>query len=73
MAKVTFVFDMDEDIDELVTFNQAKEMSLALWNIQQDVRQIWKYEELSDAEYDLVDRVYSIINRNIDERKIELL
>jgi hypothetical protein len=67
MSKVTLEFNLPEDVDDFRHAVNGQEYYIALHNIREDVRQIWKYRELSKEEYALVDEIYQMINQRINE------
>jgi hypothetical protein len=56
--------DETEDVKDMLNVFRYK---AALDSIQSYVRDIWKYEELSEKEYAVVDRIYGMINEEIEE------
>lgn len=64
--KATLEFNMPEDQVEFDFAIQGGKMYSALWDISQELRTLWKYEELSDEEFKMVERIrdkfYEILN-----------
>ena len=56
--------DEVEDVKDMLNVFRYK---AALDSIQSNVRDIWKYRELNEKEYAIVDEIYSIINEEIEE------
>ena len=63
--KATLEFNLPEDEVEFSIVTSARDMYEALITIQQNVRAIHKYEELDEKQFEVVDRIYSIINENV--------
>ena len=69
MSKATLTFNLpDEDVEFRHAVN-GQDYSIALYNIQQDVRQIYKYRELSEDAYKVVEEIYEQINQRLTEVK----
>jgi hypothetical protein len=47
-------------------------MYSALWDISQELRTLWKYEELSDEEWKMVERIRDKFYEILDENQIKL-
>ena len=58
MSKATLEFNLPEDGDDFRYAINGQEYYIALHNIQQDVRQIYKYRELSEDAYKVVEEIY---------------
>ena len=65
--KATLEFNLPEDGDDFRYAVNGQEYYIALHNIREDVRQIWKYRVLSEKEYEIVDEIYQMINQRIYE------
>jgi len=65
--KAILEFNLPEDGDEFRYAVNGQEYYIALNNIREDVRQIWKYRELPEEQWNLVDEIYQIINQRINE------
>jgi hypothetical protein len=65
-AKITF--NLPEDQAEFDFATQGGNMYAALWDISQELRTLWKYEELSEEEWKIVERIresfYDILQKN---------
>ena len=65
-AKITF--NLPEDQAEFDFAVQGSNMYSALWDISQELRTLWKYEELSEEEWKIVERIrenfYDILQKN---------
>jgi hypothetical protein len=68
--KATLEFNLPDDEYEFSLATNAREMWSALTDIQQDVRAIYKWENLDEREFAIVERIYSMINENVSNIKI---
>jgi hypothetical protein len=66
--KATLEFNLPEDQAEFDLAVQGSKMYVALWDISQELRTLWKYEELSEEEWKIVERIresfYDILQKN---------
>ena len=66
--KAKLTFNLPDDQHEWDNAVNANAMYLALWDISQEIRTLWKYEELSEEEWNMVERIrdkfYEILNDN---------
>ena len=66
--KAVLKFNLPEDQAEFDFAVQGSKMYSALWDISQELRTLWKYEELSEEEWKIVERIrdnfYDILQRN---------
>ena len=67
MYKATLEFILPEDGDDFRYAINGEAYREALHNIREDVRQIWKYRELPEDQFNLVDEIYQMINQRINE------
>ena len=51
---------------------QGGKMYSALWDISQELRTLWKYEELSDEEWKMVERIRNKFYEILDDSQIKL-
>ncbi len=65
--KAILEFNLPEDGDDFRYAVNGEQYFIALHNIREDVRQIWKYNSLPEEQYNLVDRIYQMINQRINE------
>jgi hypothetical protein len=65
--KAILEFNLPEDGDDFRYAINGEEYYIALRNIKEDVRQIWKYRELPEEQWNLVDEIYQMINQRINE------
>jgi hypothetical protein len=67
MSKAILEFNLPDDGDDFRHAVNGEQYFIALHNIREDVRQIWKYNSLPEEQFDLVDRIYQMINQRINE------
>ena len=72
MAKIKMIFNLPEDQHEFDLAIQGSKMYLALWDISQELRTLWKYEELSEEEWKMVERIRDKFYEILDENQIKL-
>ncbi len=72
MAKIKMIFNLPEDQAEFDFAIQGSKMYLALWDISQELRTLWKYEELSEEEWKMVERIRDKFYEILDENQIKL-
>ena len=65
-------FNLPEDQAEIDFAVQGGRMYSALWDISQELRTLWKYEELSDEEFKIVERIRNKFYEILDENQIKL-
>lgn len=65
--KAVLEFNLPEDGDDFRYAINGEAYREALYNIKEDVRQIWKYNSLPQEQFDLVDRIYQMICQRIKE------
>lgn len=65
-------FNLPEDQAEFDFAIQGSNMYSALWDISQELRTLWKYEELKQEEWDMVERIRNKFYEILDENQIKL-
>ena len=70
--KAILEFNMPEDQVEFDFAVQGSKMYSALWDISQELRTLWKYEELNDEEFKIVERIRDKFYEILDENQIKL-
>ena len=68
----TLEFNLPEDQAEFDFAVQGSKMYNALWDISQELRTLWKYEELNDDEWKMVERIRDKFYEILDESQIKL-
>ena len=69
-AKITF--NLPEDQAEFDLATQGGNMYAALWDISQELRTLWKYEELSEEEWKIVERIRNKFFEKLEDHQIKL-
>ena len=72
MAKIKMTFNLPEDQAEFDFAVQGSKMYSALWDISQELRTLLKYEELSEEEWKIVERIRNKFYEILDENQIKL-
>ena len=70
--KAILEFNLPEDQIEFDFATQGSNMHSALWDISQELRTLWKYEELSDQEWKMVERIRDKFFEILDDHQIKL-
>ena len=70
--KATLEFNLPDDQNEFDLAVQGSKMYLALWDISKELRTLWKYEELSEEEWNMVERIRDKFYEILDDNQIKL-
>jgi hypothetical protein len=70
--KAKLTFNLPEDQAEFDLATQGGNMYAALWDISQELRTLWKYEELDEKEWDMVERIRNKFFEILDDHQIKL-
>ena len=70
--KATLEFNLPDDQHEFDMAVQGGKMYLALWDISRELRTLWKYEELSEEEWKMVERIRDKFFEILDDHQIKL-
>lgn len=70
--KAKLTFNLPEDQAEFDFAVQGSKMYSALWDISQELRAIWKHEELSDEEFKMVERIRNKFFEILEDNQITL-
>jgi hypothetical protein len=70
--KATLEFQLPEDQTEFDFAIQGSNMYSALWDISQELRTLYKYEELDEKEWKMVERIRDKFYEILDENQIKL-
>ena len=70
--KAILEFNLPEDEHEFYCANKGKDMFVVLWNLQQELRKLYKYEELNEDEYKIVERLRDFLNDSLNDHEINL-
>lgn len=69
-ARLTFNLpDEQHDFDVAI---QGSKMYSALWDISQELRRLWKYEELSEEQFEMVERIRDSFHSILQEHNVNL-
>jgi predicted nucleotidyltransferase len=70
--KAKLEFNLPEDQAEFDFAIQGSKMYSALWDISQELRTLWKYEELKDDEWKMVERIRDKFYEILNDSQIQL-
>lgn len=70
--KAKLTFNLPEDQAEFDFATQGGNMYSALFEISQELRTLWKYEELDEKEWDMVERIRNRFYEILDDHQIKL-
>lgn len=70
--KAKLTFDLPEDKYEWENAMRADAMFCALWDLSQELRTLWKYEELSEEEWNMVERIRDKFYEILSDHNINL-
>jgi len=70
--KAIFEFNLPEDQHDFEFATQGGSMYSALWDISQELRKMTKYDELSDEEWKIAEKIKKKFHEILDEHSIKL-
>ena len=70
--KATLEFNLPEDKYEWENAVNADRMMRALWDINDELRKLWKYAELNDQQFEIVEQIREKFNEILIENQIQL-
>jgi hypothetical protein len=70
--KAILKFNLPDDQHEFELATQGGAMYSALWDISQELRTMTKYEELSEAEWNIAERIREKFYEILSENNIKL-
>jgi hypothetical protein len=70
--KAKLIFNLPEDKYEWENAVRADAMFAALWDLSQELRTMWKYEELNEDEWKMVERIRDQFYQILNEHSINL-
>jgi len=70
--KAILEFNLPEDEAEYYCANKGTAMLNVLWELQQELRKMYKYEELNEDEWKIVERMRDFLNDSLNEHEINL-
>ena len=71
--KATLEFDLPEDYDDFENATKGLDMSIIIDNALSNIRHILKHEDISEKEYDVLERVRDSILEDMNERGVKVL
>jgi hypothetical protein len=70
--KAILEFNLPEDKYEWENAMRADAMYSVLWDLSQELRTLWKYEELSEEEWNMVERIRNKFYEILGDNQINL-
>lgn len=70
--KATLEFNLPDEQHEFYCATKGQDMISVLWELQQELRKLYKYEELNKDETLIVERLQSFLNNSLNENEINL-
>ena len=70
--KAILEFNLPEDEAEFYCATKGTAMLNVLWELQQELRKLYKYEELNEDEYKIVERMRDFLNDSLNDHEINL-
>ena len=70
--KATLEFNLPDEQHEFYCATKGQDMISVLWEMQKELRTLWKYEELSDEEQLIVERIRETFFNSLQEHEINL-
>jgi hypothetical protein len=70
--KTTLEFNLPDEQHEFYCATKGQDMISVLWEVQKELRTLWKYEELNEDEYQMVERIRETFFNSLQEHEINL-
>ena len=70
--KATLEFNLPEDEAEFYCAIKGTAMLNVLWELQQELRKLYKYEELNKDEMLIVERMRNFLNDSLNDNDVNL-
>ena len=70
--KATLEFNLPEDDAEFYCATKGTDMLNALFEIEIELRRLWKYEDLNEEQFKMVERIRDSFHDIIDRNEINL-
>ena len=70
--KAKLTFNLPEDEVEYYCANKGTAMLNVLWELRDELRKMYKYEELNEDEWKIVERMRDFLNDSLNEHEINL-
>ena len=70
--KAIIEFNLPDEEAEYYCATKGSAMLNVLWEMQAELRKLWKYEELNADEYQIVERIRETFFNSLNEHEINL-
>jgi hypothetical protein len=70
--KATLEFNLPDEEAEYYCATKGQAMLNVLWEMQTELRKLWKYEELNADEHQIVERIRETFFNSLHEHEINL-
>lgn len=70
--KAILEFNLPDEQHEFYCATKGQDMISVLWELQQELRKLYKYEELNKDETLIVERLRDFLNHSLNEHEINL-
>jgi len=70
--KATIEFNLPEDQHEFDLVVNASAMYNALWEIKDELRNLWKYHELNEDEFNMIERIRESFHAILQDNNVNL-
>jgi hypothetical protein len=70
--KAILEFNLPEDEAEYYCANKGTAMLNVLWELRDELRKMYKYEELNEDEWKIVERMRDFLNDSLNNHEINL-
>jgi len=70
--KAKLTFNLPEDEVEYYCANKGTAMLNVLWELRDELRKMYKYEELNEDEWKIVERMRDFLNDSLNNHEINL-
>ena len=70
--KATLEFNLPEDDAEFYCATKGSAMLNVLWELQVELRKLYKYEELTDEQFKMVERIRDSFHAILQENDVNL-
>ena len=70
--KATLEFNLPDEQHEFYCATKGQDMISVLWEMQAELRKLWKYEELNEDQFNMVERIRETFFNILQEHEINL-
>ena len=70
--KAKLTFNLPDEQHEFYCATKGQDMISVLWEVQKELRTLWKYEELNEDEHQIVERIREKFYSILEEHEINL-